>query len=760
MKTLKENIKELEIPAAFYKAVYGVEKEGLRVLSNGELALTDHPKQFGNRSFHPYIQTDFSESQLELITPPVNSIHETHRWLSAIHEVTLRTMADDEYIWPMSMPVVLPKENDIPIAKLDKIEDVNYRNHLAEKYGKNKQMLSGVHYNFEFDKHFIDELYHNQTDIADPIQFKSAVYLKLAKNFLRYRWLLTYLLGAAPVADSSFFKSERYEETPPKGYVRSIRSSHYGYANTDDVTISFETLTDYVENLEEAVNEGKLFEEREFYSGVRLRGTKTARELLTKGIAYVELRIFDLNPFDAYGISEQDMQFIHLFCMFMVWKDKASDMNDVALGKKMSDFVALEHPYENTEFQEEGLTLIEEMLEMIQLTNGSEAALECVRQAKKQLLDPKLTLAGQMIKGIEEAGSYLTFGLELAHNYKQAAFEKFYALKGFTNMEMSTQLLISDAIQKGIKIDILDETEQFLKLSYKKHTEYVKNANMTSKDQYIAPLIMENKTVTKKILNDAGFKVPQGEEYHTEEEANAGFWQYAHKGIVVKPKSTNYGVGISIFKEGARFEDYQSAIKFAFKEDTTVLVEEFIEGTEYRFFVLNDEVAAILLRIPANVIGDGQHTVRELVAEKNKDVLRGTDHRAPLEKIQLNEIEQLMLKGQGYTTESIPDADVRVYLRENSNVSTGGDSIDVTDIIDDSYKKAAVEMTKVIGAKVCGVDLIIPDYQKPSTPENPGYTVIEANFNPAMHMHAFVSEGQGRPLTIGILKMLFPEAVQ
>lgn len=326
-------------------------------------------------------------------------------------------------------------------------------------------------------------------------------------------------------------------------------------------------------------------------------------------------------------------------------------------------------------------------------------------------------------------------------------------------MELSTQLLIFDAIQKGLKIEILDETEQFLKLSYKDHVEYVKNANMTSKDQYIAPLIMENKTVTKKILASKGFNVPAGEEYHTKKEAEENYWLYKNKGIVIKPKSTNYGVGISIFKEGAKIEDYQSALDFAFKEDSTILVEEFIEGTEYRFFVLNGEVAAILLRTPANVIGDGKHTIKELVLEKNKNPLRGTNHRAPLEAIQLDEIEQLMLKEQGYTVTSIPEKDTQVYLRENSNMSTGGDSTDVTDIIDDSYKKAAIEMTETIGARVCGVDLIIPDYTHISTKESPGYTVIEANFNPAMHMHAYVSNGQGRPLTMGILKMLFPEII-
>ena len=100
---------------------------------------------------------------------------------------------------------------------------------------------------------------------------------------------------------------------------------------------------------------------------------------------------------------------------------------------------------------------------------------------------------------------------------------------------------------------------------------------------------------------------------------------------------------------------------------------------------------AVLLRVPANVKGDGKHTIEELVMQKNRNPLRGSDHRTPLELIQLGELENLMLKGQGYRMDSIPKKDEIIYLRENSNVSTGGDSIDVTDQIPDDYKKIAVD---------------------------------------------------------------------
>ena len=118
-------------------------------------------------------------------------------------------------------------------------------------------------------------------------------------------------------------------------------------------------------------------------------------------------------------------------------------------------------------------------------------------------------------------------------------------------MELSTQMLLFDAIQKGIHFEILDEQDQFLKLWHKNHVEYVKNGNMTSKDNYVVPLAMANKTVTKKILADAGFPVPAGDEFTSLEQGLAYYPLIKDKQIVVKPKSTNFGLGISIFQEPA-----------------------------------------------------------------------------------------------------------------------------------------------------------------------------------------------------------------
>ncbi|HCE12962.1 MAG TPA: bifunctional glutamate--cysteine ligase GshA/glutathione synthetase GshB, partial [Enterococcus sp.] len=338
----------------------------------------------------------------------------------------------------------------------------------------------------------------------------------------------------------------------------------------------------------------------------------------------------------------------------------------------------------------------------------------------------------------------------------QSAWARPYQLAGYRTLELSTQILMFDAIQKGIKVTVLDETDQFLRLQAGDHIEYVKNANMTSKDQYIVPLIMANKTVTKKVLAEHGFHVPSGAEFATAAAAIDYYPHIAKSGFVVKPKTTNYGLGISIFKEGASLADYQEAVAIAFAEDQSILVESFLAGTEYRFFVIDGRVDAILLRIPANVVGDGRQTIEALVKGKNLDPLRGSHHRSPLEWIQLGNLEQLMLKEQGYTIGSVPPEGQIVYLRENSNISTGGDSIDVTDDFNEEYKAIAAAAVAALGASICGIDLIIPDKTKPADSEG-AYGIIEANFNPAMHMHVYPYSGAGQRLTMSVLRLLFPE---
>ena len=753
---IQQIIKQHHLELLFQQGSFGIEKESQRVHADGSIVTSLHPKAFGNRRFHPYIQTDFAESQLELVTPPMTKLEDTLRWLSAIHEVTLRTLPEDEFIFPFSMPAGLPPEEQIKVAQLDNQEDVAYREHLVQSYGKYKQMVSGIHYNFQIDPKLIDALFHAQNETQSAVDFQNNFYLKIAKNFLRYQWILLYLFSATPTVEDKYFRGN--SPLKPHQYVRSLRSGKYGYVNDPKIHVSYDSLQEYVETLEHWVKSGDLIAEKEFYSSVRLRGAKKARDLLQKGIQYLEFRLFDLNPFAPYGMELTDAKFIHYFILLMAWLDDTADQEGIKLGKARLAEVAWEDPREQSVYAVEGELVLFEMLKMLEQLNVSDEIKTIVKDKLGQFADPNQTLCAKVVAAIEQVGSYQQLGADIAQSNKAKAFERFYALSAFDNMELSTQALLFDAIQKGLKIEILDERDQFISLQFGDHLEYVKNGNMTSHDSYISPLIMENKVVTKKVLAKAGFNVPQSIEFTDVKSAVENFPLFENRAVVIKPKSTNFGLGISIFQQGLTDrDDFAKAVEIAFREDKEIMVEDYLLGTEYRFFVLGDQTLAVLLRVPANVIGDGVHTVAELVAAKNAHPLRGDGSRTPLKKIALGDIEQLQLKEQGLTVDSIPAKDQLVQLRANSNISTGGDSIDMTDEMHASYKEIAVGISKAMGAAVCGVDLIIPDLKQPAEPSLHSWGVIEANFNPMMMMHIFPFSGQSRRLTMNVIKMLFPE---
>jgi len=758
---ISDIIKNHQLQSLFIEGNFGIEKEGLRTDMEEKLAMTDHPYTLGSRLYHPYMMTDFSEAQPELITPVRPSLELSMNWLEALHDVLHRSLPDDEYLWPNSMPNILPEEEEIPIIRYNDPDAIRYREYLAESYGKKKQTISGIHFNFSFSDAFIEAVFEHQSQFNTLVEFKNDLYIKLAGNFLKYEWVLLYLFGASPYADPSFYdsKSGRLLKKPTD-YVRSLRNSSFGYHNHEEVIVNYDSVECYVKDIENFVETGHLSEEREFYGNARLRGRgERLRDMLDTGVDYIEFRSFDLNPLDRLGISYDQGRFYHLFFLYMVWLDSEATVEEITEGQEKNLNTADENPFESSAFKEEGLQILEDMSSMLNELSLIDKYGDLIDKAKEKFEYPDRTLSARVAAQIDEQG-YLAHGRELGLKYKHYSTDRPYVLNGFEDMELSTQLLMYDALELGVEMEIIDRADQFLKLSHEDRVEYVRNGNMTSKDTTISHFIMENKTVTKKILAEAGYSVPGGGEYHSLEEAMANYLKYKDQAIVIKPKSTNYGIGISVFKNFPSKESYQEALKIAFKEDDTVLVEEFIEGTEYRFFVLNGEVGAVLLRVPANVEGDGTSTISELIDEKNEDPLRGENHRAPMAYIEKGSIEKLMLKEQGLDFDSIPEEGQTVYLRENSNISTGGDSIDFTDEMHESYNAIAVGIAEALEVNVTGIDLIIPDYQKPSTAEEPGYSCIEANFNPAMNMHAYVTKGKGRRLTKGILEMLFPELVQ
>lgn len=336
------------------KGKWGIEKEAVRITGNGSLALSPHPKIFGDKLKNPYITTDFSESQIEMITPPSDSIEKTYKFLNKIQKYVEKNI-NNENLWPMSMPPILPFENDIPIAKYNSSElgkkNEIYRYGLALRYGKKMQMISGIHYNFSFQKEFWDFFYNNLPTYKDKQTFINDSYFSIARNYLRYRWLIIYLFGASPLADKSFTNnnSALKKITKYSKYASSLRLSPLGYSfnKKEKIKISFNNLNEYQMDLEKALytekeeykklgirKNGKqiqlnyhiLQKDSELYSSIRIKsdvkkGESLLEGLKSKGVSYLEIRSIDLNPFYKASINLRELYFLHVFLIYCLFEE-------------------------------------------------------------------------------------------------------------------------------------------------------------------------------------------------------------------------------------------------------------------------------------------------------------------------------------------------------------------------------------------------------------------------------------------------------
>jgi len=323
----------------------GIEKESLRATADGALALTPHPQALGAALTHPHITTDYSESQLELIT----GVHATPETcleeLLRIHQFTVRALGD-EMLWVSSMPCVLPADETIPIGRygssnVGRAKSV-YRMGLAHRYGRRMQTISGIHYNWSMPG--VD----------------SDAYFGLIRNFRRHAFLLLYLFGASPALCSSFVAGRDHglhqlgDGTMYMPHATSLRMGRLGYQSDAQASlaVSYNGLDGYAASLQEAltrpypayeavgiVNPGGEYNqlatsllqiENEFYGTIRPKrvigaGERPLHALRERGVEYVEVRLLDLDPFVPIGIKPQTLRFLDVFLLHCLLADSPPD---------------------------------------------------------------------------------------------------------------------------------------------------------------------------------------------------------------------------------------------------------------------------------------------------------------------------------------------------------------------------------------------------------------------------------------------------
>lgn len=293
-------------------------------------------------------------------------------------------------------------------------------------------------------------------------------------------------------------------------------------------------------------------------------------------------------------------------------------------------------------------------------------------------------------------------------------------------------------------------SRSLLQLGHGKYQKRIQ-ATITSQTSHIGVELASDKEETNRLLGDLGLPVPRQRFVRGENEAVRAAERLGYP-VVVKPLDANHGRGVTTDVRDE--EQVKVAFAKAREHSRSVLVETFLEGYDHRMLVVGGELVAVAKRVPGHVVGDGEHTIAELVEIVNRDPRRGIGHEKVLTRLELDAEAQRMLERKGYTVESVPAAGEPVFLRGTGNLSTGGTAIDLTDAVHPDNREMAVRAARAIGLDVVGVDFITPDIT--ASYREVGGGICEVNAAPGFRMHVAPTEGTPRDVGRAVIEMLFP----
>ena len=313
----------------------------------------------------------------------------------------------------------------------------------------------------------------------------------------------------------------------------------------------------------------------------------------------------------------------------------------------------------------------------------------------------------------------------------------------------STASIVDEAISRDIPYIRLNN-ESFVQLGYGKNQVRFR-ATMTDKTSSIAVDLASNKDETKRILEEAAIPVAKGTTIIYEEEVEKAISRIGFP-LVFKPLDGNHGKGASINVKTA--EEAIAAFHHAKKYSRKIIVEKFIEGFDFRILVINHKFIAAALREPAHIVGNGTSTVQELIEKENTDPRRGYGHENVLTEITIDKETTDQLNKLNYTLSTVLAAGEKCYVKGTANLSTGGTSTDVTDLVHPSNIFVFERISRVIGLDICGIDIMATNLSDPLAAS--GGVVLEVNAAPGFRMHLAPANGLPRNVAAPVLDMLYP----
>ena len=438
MSTLQQKITACP-PDALAGIRRGIEKEGLRVLPTGDLALTPHPAALGSALTHPHITTDYSESQIELVTGAHRGVQQCLDELTEIHQFALRTLHEqgNEMLWVSSMPCRLPTDETIPLARygssnVGRAKSV-YRMGLGHRYGRRMQTICGIHYNWSMPG------------------VTSEQYFALIRNFRRNAFVLLYLFGASPALCPCFAQGRPHalqrlsDQALYLPHATSLRMGRLGYQSDAQATlaVSYNGLDGYADSLHEALTQpypayeavgirnpggdynqlgtSLLQIENEFYGTIRPKrtvrtGERPLHALRERGVEYVEVRLMDLDPFVPVGITAPTMRLLDVFLLHCLLSDSPPDTPAEIAELKQNQHLTAERGREPglhlsrngqsvllTEWGAEVLAACEPLAAALEATHETDDYSAALRDARALMSAPERTPSARVLDSIVQS---------------------------------------------------------------------------------------------------------------------------------------------------------------------------------------------------------------------------------------------------------------------------------------------------------------------------------------------------------------------
>ncbi|MCI5941418.1 MAG: bifunctional glutamate--cysteine ligase/glutathione synthetase [Ligilactobacillus animalis] len=512
------------------------------------------------------------------------------------------------------------------------------------------------------------------------VTFRNQVYHKLLEEFSLKKAFLIYLFGATPYAWGT--KASESQVSPKRSVAAQAK------------------LAD---------------------AGIKLSGTyQEPSEMQTKGVHYMEFDLLDFDPFHENGVTAHQLRLLEVMAGYFLLNESTTTPSDLQAAETLAKEVASENPFAKSQIFVQANTFLKQLDRFAQKF-GYAKWQGTFDVLKKRLETPAETPSTRLLRTQGKHETLADYGAFLAQNYQEAALLK------EPSRDKNTQTILDEAIISGLSYQEVMPSQGIIELNGK----LLKRGIQTTRESAIMTELWQQKQLAKQYLSGQAVNTSQAWIVNNRQELKQLYPTLKGKAVIVKNAVGDSKAQTQLFRLPPTQAELTRAFEEQAKETTQVMIEQVVQGSVYRALVVNDEIVSLVERIPANVVGDGRSTLKELINRKNARA------RAEFETITLGEVERETLKAQGLKLESVIPRGIQVLLRYDATFNTGSQAYEVLDEVDSSYLTEIKRLAEALQLHDGALDIIIPNIYQPYT-EQAQMTFLNAHAYPVLALNEYV----------------------